>query len=34
MIIFGSVSSSVALSNLKFMKELNKNEKFAKLTGG
>jgi len=34
MIICGSVSVYVALCNLKFMKELNKNEKFAKLTGG
>ena len=32
----GSVRESavVALSNLKFMKELSRNEKFAKLTGG
>jgi len=32
----GSVRESavVALSNLKFMKELSKNKKFAKLTGG
>jgi len=32
----GSVRESavVALSNLKFMKELSKNTKFAKLTGG
>jgi len=32
----GSVRESavVALSNLKFMKELGKNKKFAKLTGG
>ncbi len=29
-----SESAVVALSNLKFMKELSKNKKFAKLTGG
>jgi len=29
-----ATATVIALSNLKFMKELSKNAKFAKLTGG
>jgi len=29
-----ATAAVIALSNLKFMKELSKNKKFAKLTGG
>jgi len=32
--LFIGITAAIALSNLKFLKELSKNKKFAKLTGG